>query len=92
MQTLTFIMLVFAGQSVTYVLRERGSMFRSLPSPLMMVFSCADMAFVTILAVFGVAMKPVPALVIAELFLATLLFALMLDQVKMVLLRTIAID
>lgn len=92
MQTLTFIMLVFAGQSVMYVLRERGSMFRSRPSSLMMVFSCADIAFVATLAMLGVAMNPLPPLVVAELFVATLLFALMLDQVKMVLLRAIPID
>lgn len=54
----------------------------------MMAYSCADIALVAILVVFG----PLPSFVVAELFVATLVFELMLDQVKRVLLRNIPID
>ena len=42
MQTLTFTMLVFAGQGNLYVLRERGRLWRSRPAPVMLLASSWD--------------------------------------------------
>ena len=91
-QTLTFIMLVFAGQGVMYVVRERGRLWDSCPSRLMMIFSFTDIVFVSTLAIFGIFMQPLPVGVVVALLAATGLFILALDQVKLVLYRYVPID
>ena len=74
-QTLIFIMFVFDVQALVYVLRERGHMWNSRPSLLMMLFSLADIAVVSTLAIFGILMQPLPVGVVLILFTATLVFA-----------------
>jgi H+-transporting ATPase len=88
MQTLTFVMLVFAGQAVVYVLRERGRMWRSRPVMPMMLFSLADIAIVSTLAIGGILMRSIPVAVIILLLLATAVFAVALDQVKIMVLAS----
>jgi H+-transporting ATPase len=92
MQTLTLAMLVFAGQGLIYVLRERGPMWSSRPSALMMLFSFADVATIALFAVFGVLMQPLPVRLVLGLLAATAVFILLLDQVKTVLFRRLRID
>jgi H+-transporting ATPase len=92
MQTLTFVMFVFAGQALVYVLRERGRLWRSRPSLLMMAFSLADIAVVAALAVGGILMAPLPAVVVAGVLGAAVLFALALDQIKVVLFHYLPVD
>lgn len=82
LQTLTFVMFVFAGQSLIYVLRERGRMWHSRPSAVMMFFSVLDVALVSCFAARGILMQPIPASTVAALFAATALFALVLDEIK----------
>lgn len=82
LQTLTFIMLVFAGQAVVYVLRERGRMWSSVPSRLMMLFSFLDIATVSTFAIRGILMWPIPARLVLALLLTTAAFAIVLDQLK----------
>jgi H+-transporting ATPase len=82
MQTLTFIMLVFAGQAVVYVVRERGRMWGSRPVLPMMLFSLADIAIVSTFAITGTLMRPLPISVVIMLLVATAGFALALDQAK----------
>ena len=53
MQTLTFTMLVFAGQGNLYVLRERGRLWRSRPAPVMLLASLWDLIVVASLAAGG---------------------------------------
>jgi H+-transporting ATPase len=92
MQTLTFIMLVFAGQGLVYVLRERGRLWSSRPSATMMLFSLADITFVATLALSGLFMQPLPARVVFGLMAATAMFILLLDQVKIIVLGYFQID
>lgn len=91
-QTLIFLMFVFVGQALVYVLRERGHLWNSRPSLLMVAFSLADIAVVSILAIFGLLMRSLPVGVVLVLFTATILFALLLDQVKVVLFRYLPVD
>jgi H+-transporting ATPase len=92
MQTLTFIMLVFAGQAVVYVVRERGRMWRSRPVLLMMLFSLADIAIVSAFAISGTLMPPVPITIVIMLLVATSAFAVALDQVKVMVFARCPID
>ena len=60
MQTLTFVMLVFAGQGNVYVLREHGRFWSSRPAPIMLLASLCDVLLVAALAAGGVLMSPLP--------------------------------
>ena len=92
MQTLTFVMLVFAAQAVVYVLRERGRMWRSRPVMLMMIFSLVDITIVSALAIGGILMRSLPISVIVMLLIATAAFAIALDQVKVMVLARRPVD
>jgi H+-transporting ATPase len=92
LQTLTFILLVFAGQGMLFVLRERGRMWRSRPSLLLMLFSFTDVVIVSAVAIFGFLTPPIQPTTVLVLFGATVLFVLVIDQVKTILFHCIRID
>ena len=92
MQTLTFAMLVFAGQANVFVLRERGHLWNSRPAPVMLLASSADVAIVGCLVGGGVLMSPLPLSVIAMLLAATFVFAVTMDLVKLAVFARLRID
>jgi H+-transporting ATPase len=92
MQTLTFTMLVFAGQGNVYVLRERGRLWHSRPAPIMLLASCCDLVLVASFAAAGVLMSPLPIGVIALLVATTVVFSLAMDSIKLAVFARIRID
>src|SRR5271166_4047503 len=74
MQTLTYAMLVFAGQGNVYVLREHGRLWSSRPAPIMLLASLCDVLLVASLAAGGVLMSPLPITVIGLLAATTIVF------------------
>jgi H+-transporting ATPase len=92
MQTLTFLMLVLAGQANIYVLRERDHFWRSHPAWVMLFASFADVAIITSLAAGGVLMAPLMPAIIGMLFMMTIVFALMLDAIKIIVRARLRID
>ncbi|HME86153.1 MAG TPA: HAD-IC family P-type ATPase [Roseiarcus sp.] len=92
MQTLTFTMLVFAGQGNLYVLRERGRLWRSRPAPVMLLASLWDLIVVASLAAGGVLMSPLPIRVIGLLVMTTLAFTLAMDSLKLAVFARLRID
>ena len=92
MQTLTFTMLVFAGQANVYVLRERGPLWSSRPASVMLCASAADLTVVIALATGGILMTPLPPGILSMLFVATLVFAFALDGIKLLVFARVAID
>jgi H+-transporting ATPase len=92
LQTLTLIMLVFIGQALVFVLRERGRFWHSQPSSFLMLFSAIDVVVISSFAVFGIFMQAVPEWVVLTLLAATAAFGLLLDQVKLLVLRLLPID
>jgi H+-transporting ATPase len=82
LQTLAFVGLVFGNQALLYVLRERGRLSRSRPSTWVLASSFVDVAVVSVLAVSGVLMAPLPWRVLLAALVAAGGFALLLDQVK----------
>lgn len=83
LQTLAFVTLVFGNQAVLFVLRERRHMWSSKPSNWILASSAADIAIVTALALSGMLMEPLPARVIAAIFVAAIGFAFILDRIKL---------
>jgi len=82
LRTLAFVTLVFGNQAVMYALRERRSLWSSLPSVWVFASSVADIGIVAALSLSGTLMEPLPVHVVAVLFVASAGFALILDQIK----------
>jgi H+-transporting ATPase len=92
MQTLTFVMLGFAGQGNVYVLRERGRLWRSRPAPIMAFASLCDVTLMAYFAAFGILMTPLPLWIIGMLIGTTLVFTLAMDWIKLAVFSRLRID
>jgi len=92
MQTMTFVMLGFAGQGNVYVLRERGRLWHSRPAPIMVLASACDLILMGGLAAAGVVMSALPVAVIALLAAATVVFTLAMDSIKLAVFARLRID
>ena len=82
LQTLAFVTLMFGIQGLIYVLRERRHMWSSKPSNWVFASSAADIGIVTVLALSGTLMAPLPWRLVLAIFVAAAAFALILDQIK----------
>ncbi|HTV30009.1 MAG TPA: HAD-IC family P-type ATPase [Xanthobacteraceae bacterium] len=91
-QTLTFVMLGFAGQGNVYVLRERGRLWRSRPAPIMALASACDVTLMGCFAAFGILMSPLPIWIIGMLIATTLVFTLAMDTIKLAVFAHLRID
>jgi H+-transporting ATPase len=82
LRTLAFIVLVFGSQAMIYAIRERRHLWGSRPSPLLVASSVADIAIASTLAVAGIAMTPIPGLLVAATLAASVIFAIIVDLIK----------
>jgi H+-transporting ATPase len=82
-QTLAFVTLVFGAQALLYVVRERRHLWSSRPGNWVLASSAVDIAIVSVLALSGTLMEPLPWQVLAAVFAAAAGFALILDQIKL---------
>jgi len=82
LRTLSVVVLVFSGQAVMYVVRERDRPWSSRPSGWLMASSVADMSIIGTLAVLGVLMFSLPIGVVFGVLGCTICFAIVLDFVK----------
>ena len=91
LQTLAFVLIVFGNQATTYTNRARGHLWSSRPSIWLMLSSIADLLIATTLAISGTAMAPLPALIVAATFATAIVFAIVLDFVKVPVFRHLMI-
>jgi H+-transporting ATPase len=82
LRTLTFVVLVFGSQATIYAIRERRHLWESRPSLVLVMSSLADIAIAATLAVGGIAMTPLPAVLVAGTLVAAVIFAFVLDLIK----------
>ncbi len=82
LQSLAFMSLVFGGQAAIYAIRGRRHVWGLRPSRWVLASSAADVAISSGLAIGGVAMTPLPALLVGSLLAATVAFAFVLALVK----------
>jgi H+-transporting ATPase len=82
LQTLTFVVIVFGNQATTYTNRVRQHLWSSRPSIWLILSSIADLLIASTLAVGGIAMTPLPPVIVAGTLAAATAFALVLDVVK----------
>lgn len=91
LRSLAFVVIVFGNQATTYTNRERRHLWSSRPSLWLIVSSVADVVIASTLALGGIAMTPLPTLVVAGTLAAAIAFALILDLVKVPLFRRLKI-
>jgi H+-transporting ATPase len=89
LRTLAAVALVFTGQALFYVVRDRRRLWSSRPSRWIVLSSIADVAIITLLATRGFLMTPIPAALVAAVLGAALAFAFVLDAVKLVVSRSL---
>jgi H+-transporting ATPase len=82
LRTLVFVSLVFGSQATIYAVRERRHLWSSCPSLWLAASSVADVLIAATLAIGGIAMAPLPVLVVASPLAAAVAFAFVLDSVK----------
>ncbi len=87
LQTLTVATLVFGGQAVFYVARERRHLWSSRPGRWLLLSSVIDVLIISVLALNGLLMAPLSPAILAGLLLAAVVFAVVLDTVKTMLFR-----
>jgi H+-transporting ATPase len=82
LQTLLFVMLVYSGQGMIYLVRERRAFWSSRPSKWMLIGTLTDVVVVALLATQGILMTPIPAVLVGELLAIIVVFLILLDVAK----------
>jgi H+-transporting ATPase len=91
LQTLTVVTLVYSGQAIFYISRERRHLWSSRPGSWLIASSILDITLFSTLATRGILMVPLRATIVACLFGAAIVLAFCLDTVKVLLFRRLAI-
>jgi H+-transporting ATPase len=91
LRTVTVATLVFGGQAVFYVARERQHFWSSMPGRWLLLSSAIDLTLISTLALTGTLMAPLAPAILAGVAAAAIMFALVLDTVKGLLFRHLQI-
>jgi H+-transporting ATPase len=91
LRTLAFILIVFGNQATTYNNRERRRLWSSRPSNWLVASSVMDVSIAAILAITGIAMTPLPIDVVGGTLGGAIVFALLMDFVKVPVFRQLGI-
>ncbi len=86
-QTLDFLGLVFSGLANVFLVRERQHLWNSVPGTFLLLASLADVVVVSVLATQGWLMTAISLQETLILLGSTLVFTLLLDQIKVPLLQ-----
>jgi H+-transporting ATPase len=87
LQALSVVALVFGGEAILYNVRERRHLWSSLPGRWVMAASIADIAIISGFAAGGFVLHSLSAGIIAGVLAAAIVFALLLDLIKVPLFR-----
>lgn len=82
LRTLAFITLAFGSQATVYAIRERRHLWSSRPSSWIMIASLLDVGIASAVALGGGLTPALPIIVIASVLASALIFAVVLDLVK----------
>jgi H+-transporting ATPase len=91
LRTQCVVALVFGGQATMYAVRGRQHFWGPRPSPWLIASSAGDILIISVLAIAGILMKPLPVGFVALILLAAVVFTLILNLVKMPLFRWLQI-
>ena len=82
MQTVAFVLIVFGNQATNYTNRERQHMGSCRPSRWLVGSSVVDVLIASTLAIWGIAMAPLPIFAVGGVLVAAAVFAFLLDFAK----------
>jgi H+-transporting ATPase len=91
LRTLTFVVIVFGNQATTYTNRSRRRLWSTAPSGWLVLSSAVDLLIATTMANRGLAMAPLPAVVIGATLVGAVAFAFLVDLVKVPVFRYLGI-
>jgi H+-transporting ATPase len=91
LRTLAFLVIVFGNQATTYTNRARQRLWSTAPSRWLVVSSAVDVTIASTMAGLGLAMAPLPLLVIGGTLAAAAAFAVLVDLVKVPVFRRLEI-
>jgi H+-transporting ATPase len=91
LRTLAFVAIVFGNQATTYTNRERRHIWSSRPGNWVLASSGADIFIAATLSVMGIAMSPLPVLIVIGALAGAAAFAVAIDFVKVPAFRRLAI-
>lgn len=89
LRTLTLVNLVASGQAIYYVVRERRRLWSSMPSRIVLASSAADLLIIPTMAFAGFLMAPLPLAIILGVFAGAVVFAFLLDWIKVGIFRVL---
>jgi len=92
LQTLTAVTLIIGGEAILYSVRERRHLWKSMPSTWMIVASVADVGIIASLALRGVGVHELSVAVVGGVLVASVLFGVALDFVKVPVFRRLGIS
>ncbi|MEI9929463.1 MAG: HAD-IC family P-type ATPase [Rhizomicrobium sp.] len=92
LRTMAVVTLVFSGQAVFYVSRERQHIWSSRPGRWLIVSSIIDLSIFGVLSSNGILMATLPVAIVAGLFVAAAVLAFVLDAVKLTLFRRLEVS
>jgi|HubBroStandDraft_1064217.scaffolds.fasta_scaffold07996_4 H+-transporting ATPase len=82
LRTLAFVVIVFGNQATTYTNRARQHLWSTRPSLWLVASSVADLSIASTLANRGIAMAPLPLLLVGAALVGAVAFAFLVDFVK----------
>jgi H+-transporting ATPase len=91
LQTLVVVTLVFSGQAVFYVSRERRHLWSSRPGRWLIASSIVDLTIITLLASNGLLMTALPIEIVGGVLAMAIALAMVLDCAKFVLFQRLTI-
>ena len=91
LRTLAFVVIVFGNQATTYTNRARRHLWSIAPSRWLVLSSVVDLAIASTMANRGIAMAPLPLVVIGAILVGSVVFAFLVDFVKIPVFRHLKI-
>jgi H+-transporting ATPase len=82
LRTLVFLAVVSGNQATTYANRTRQRLWSIRPSGLLILSSVVDLSIASTMAGFGLVMAPLPLLVVVGTLAGAVVFAFVVDIVK----------
>ncbi len=82
LRTLAMVTLVFGSEATLYSIRERGRLWSSRPSLLVVVSTVCDILIISTLVTRGIAMSPLSIFVVGGTLVGAAVFAFILDFAK----------
>ena len=82
LRTLTAIVLVYGSQAITYAVRDRRQFWGLRPTKWLVLSTCAEVLFISVLANRGIAMAPLSLTVLTTILAAAVAFCMLLNIVK----------